>query len=123
MRFAMFATAVAGLALVTMLASAQAAKPEEGPITGTFVSATAGKMVMAGRDGKEQTHSVAKDAKVTIDGKSGGMDGLKKGMHVTATTDKSGSVTAIKASTDKKPTPSKAPRVKPVKRQAPHTGK
>lgn len=63
--------------------------------TGTFVSATAGKMVMTDRAGKEHSHALAKDVKVTIDGKTGAVAGLKKGMTVSVTTDTNGAVTAI----------------------------
>jgi hypothetical protein len=76
-------------------ASAKARKVDPTSHTGTFVSATNGKLVMTGRNGKEHTHAMAKDAKVTIDGKAGALAGLKKGTHVSVTTDKTGNVTAV----------------------------
>jgi hypothetical protein len=89
-------TGVALLA-VGMFVTAAEAKPrtQNHPHTGTFVSATAGKLVMTGRAGKEHSHALAKDVKVTIDGKPGAVAGLKKGMTVSVTTDTSGAVTSI----------------------------
>jgi hypothetical protein len=76
-------------------ASAKARKADHLSHTGTFVSASNGKLVMTGRNGKEHTHAVAKDVKVMIDGKAGALAGLKKGMHISVTMDKTGNVTAI----------------------------
>jgi hypothetical protein len=76
-------------------ASAKARTADHRSHTGTFVSASGGNLVITGRNGKEHTHTVAKDAKITIDGKAGALAGLKKGMHVSVTTDKTGNVTTI----------------------------
>jgi hypothetical protein len=76
-------------------ASAKARKVDHFSHTGIFVSAANGKLVMTGRNGKEHTHAMAKDAKIMIDGKAGALTGLTKGMHVSVTTDKTGNVTAV----------------------------
>ncbi|MBI3839366.1 MAG: hypothetical protein HY288_15715 [Planctomycetia bacterium] len=83
-----------GMLFVTS-ASAKARKVEHLSHTGTFVSVSSGKLVMTGQNGKEHTHAMAKDAKITIDGKAGALAGLKKGMFISVTTDKTGNVTAV----------------------------
>jgi hypothetical protein len=83
-----------GMLFVTS-ASAKVHKANHLSHTGTFVSASNGKLVMTGRNGKEHTHAVAKDAKIMIDGKAGTLAGLKKGTHISVTTDTTGSVTAV----------------------------
>jgi hypothetical protein len=58
---------------------------------GTFVSYSDGKLVMTDKDGKEHSHTLGKDVKVTIDGKDAKMDDLKtltKGAPLSVTTDK-----------------------------------
>jgi hypothetical protein len=58
---------------------------------GTFISFADGKLVMTDDKGKEMTHTLAKDAQVTIDGKAAKADDLKllaKGAPVTVTVDK-----------------------------------
>jgi hypothetical protein len=76
--------------------------------TGTFVSASADKLVMTGHNGKEHTHPVAKSVTVTIDGKPGQLAALKKGMQITVTTDANGTVTAI-STPPAKPTAARQP--------------
>lgn len=97
MKFAWVTLSVAVLTAGLFVGSAQARarKVEQLTHTGTVVSATAGSLVMTGRNGKEHTHTLAKDAKVMIDGKPGTMAGLKKGMHVSVTTDGQGTATAV----------------------------
>ena len=74
--------------------------------TGTVVSAADGKLTMAGKDGKEHTHAVAKDAKISCDGKDCTLADLKKGQTATITLEKQGDDTVVikieaKAATDK----------------------
>ncbi len=97
MRFAVAMMSVAALAIGLFAARAEARvrKVEHPTHNGTVVSATGGKLIMTGRGGKEHTHAMAKDAKITIDGKAGTLAGLKKGMHVTVTTDAKGNATAV----------------------------
>jgi hypothetical protein len=70
---------------------------------GVVVKAGSNSLVMADKDGKNQhTHAVAADAKITIDGKEGKLEDLKKGTHIKVTTTKSGektTATKIEAST------------------------
>ena len=82
--------------------------------SGTFVSAAGGKLVMTGRNGKEHSHPLAKDAKFTVDGKPEKLNGFKKGMHINVTTDKSGNVTAVSTATVK-PAASPSKPATPVK--------
>lgn len=98
MRSALVTLSMAAMAIGIVFvssASAKARKADHLSYTGTFVSASNGKLVMTGRNGKEHTHAVAKDVKVTIDGKAGALAGLKKGMHISVTTDKTGNVTSV----------------------------
>jgi hypothetical protein len=54
---------------------------------GTVVSATAEKLVMKDKaSGKEMTHTLAPDAKVTCDGKACKLADLKEGLRVRVTT-------------------------------------
>ena len=82
----------AALALLVgaSVASARYYKADESH-TGTFVSFADGKLVMTDDKGKEMTHTLAKDAQVTIDGKAAKADDLKtlaKGAPLTVTVDK-----------------------------------
>jgi hypothetical protein len=105
---------VAALAVGMFVTSAEAkAKTQTLSHHGTFVSASAGKMVMTGRNGKEHTHVVAKNVAVTIEGKPAALAGLKKGMHVSVTTDTNGAVTAI-STRAAKPVASASTPVKPA---------
>ena len=55
---------------------------------GKFVSASGDQMVMANKNGKEHTHTLAADAKVTLDGKAIKAADLKAGMKIRVTTKK-----------------------------------
>jgi hypothetical protein len=89
------AVAVMAMGMFATSASAKAHRGDRLTHAGTVASAGGGKLVMTGRNGKDHTHAVAKDAKITIDGKAGTLEGLHKGMHVSVTTDHSGNVMAI----------------------------
>jgi hypothetical protein len=119
MKFATLSMGVALLAVAALITSAEAkAKTPGSTHAGTFVSASAGKMVMTGRNGHQHTHSLAKAVAVTIDGKSGTLAGLKKGMHVSVTTDASGAVTTIATTPAKTaPTAKTTPAAKPAATQ------
>ena len=58
--------------------------------TGVVVSAADGKLTMTGKSGNEHSHMVAKDAKITCDGKDCKLEDLKKGQTVTVTIEKQG---------------------------------
>lgn len=53
---------------------------------GKFVSATDGNLVMSSKDGKKHSHSLTKDAKVTLDGKNCKASDLKAGAKIRVTT-------------------------------------
>jgi len=56
--------------------------------SGVVVKAGDGKLTMTDKDGKnEHTHDVAKDAKITCDGKECKLEDLQKGVEVTVTVD------------------------------------
>lgn len=72
---------------------------------GHVVKVADGKLTMAGEDKKEATHPVAKDAKITIDGKAAKLEDLKPHTHVKVTLHEHGGkheVTKIEADTTKK---------------------
>lgn len=56
---------------------------------GKFVSAANDKLTMTGKDGKEMSHMVAKDAKWTVDGKNAKLSEFKSGMMIRVTMAKS----------------------------------
>ena len=63
--------------------------------TGVVVSVADGKLTMTGKDGKEHTHAVTKDASITCDGKDCKLEDLKKGQTATVTVEKQGDDTVI----------------------------
>jgi hypothetical protein len=66
---------------------------------GTFVSAAAGKLTMKDKDGKEHSHTIAPDAKITCDGKECKVEDLKPGykLKVTMKEDQPNTVAKIEA--------------------------
>ena len=62
---------------------------------GKVVSVAAGKLVMA-VDGKEHTHNVSVDAKITCDGKNCKLDDLKPGQRIRVWTQKDDTKTALR---------------------------
>ena len=64
---------------------------------GTVVSAAEGKLTMTDKLGKEHSHIIGADAKVTCDGKACKITDLKKGDKVKVTTAEGGKVTAVDA--------------------------
>ena len=66
---------------------------------GTVISSTSSKLVMTGADGKEHSHSVAADTKITCDGKVCKASDLKHKMKIRVTTKKTddGAATVIEA--------------------------
>lgn len=55
------------------------------PINGTVVGVVGDKLTTTGREGKQQSHTVAKDAKVTCDGSVSKAADLKPGTPVRVT--------------------------------------
>jgi hypothetical protein len=81
--------AVAMLVPTLWAASAEDEKPNvhEGKVK--EVKAADGKLIMTDKDGKnEHSHFVAKDAKITVDGKPGKLEDLKPGQVIRVTTKK-----------------------------------
>jgi hypothetical protein len=66
---------------------------------GTVISSTSSKLIMMGKDGKEHSHTVASDTKVTCDGKVCKATDLKAKMKIRVTTKKTdeGAATTIEA--------------------------
>jgi septal ring-binding cell division protein DamX len=121
MKFSIVTMGVAALAVGLWVTSAEAKahKTEHPSHAGAFVSTSAGKLVMVGRNGKDHTYPLAKDVKVMINGKAGALDALKKGTPISVTMDKSGNVTAISTVTAKPtvtatPVKTPAPVAKPA---------
>jgi len=75
-------------------------KPANNTYTGVVVSTVDGKLTMIGKNKKEHTHTVAKDATITCNGKDCKLEDLKKDQTVTVTFRKQGDdyvVTKIEA--------------------------
>jgi len=94
--------AVAMLVPTLWTASAEDEKPNihEGKV----VKAAEGKLVMTDKDGKnEHSHFVAKDAKITADGKPVKLEDLKPGQIIRVTTKKVDDKVLAVVIEDKKP--------------------
>ncbi len=98
----------ASLAVVAFVGTAAADdKPADNNThTGVVVSVADGKLTMTDKEGKEHTHAVAKDAKITCDEKECKLEDLKKGQTATVTVEKQGDETVVtkieaKTATDK----------------------
>jgi hypothetical protein len=73
----------------TLWAAAEDEKPNIHDGKVKEVVAAESKLVMTDKDGKnEHSHFVAKDAKITVDGKPGKLQGLKPGLFIRVTTRK-----------------------------------
>lgn len=75
-------------AVVLLLAAPVRAADDKGPVEGTVVKAADGKLTIEGKDKKEHSCTVAKDAKISCDGKACKLDDLKKGVKVKVTVEK-----------------------------------
>lgn len=82
-------------ALAILLFAGQAALAADKTHEGKVVKAAEGKLTMTDKEGKEHTHPVAADAKITCDGKDCKLEDLKAGYRVKVTT-KDDSNTAIR---------------------------
>ncbi len=105
----------AALAVAAFVGTAVAAdKPADSNThTGVVVSVADGKLTMTDKDGKnEHSHTVAKDAKITCDGKDCKLDDLKKGQTVTVTVEKQGDDTRSPRGSRRRP-----PRTRTRERQ------
>jgi hypothetical protein len=100
MMYRVFSMAALALALC-VCAPALASAKDAGVSThdGKVVSTSGDDLVMTGKDGKEHTHTLTADAKVTCDGKVCKLKDLKAGMRIRVTTnnDDKKAVTKIEA--------------------------
>ena len=96
-----FLTLMVGFGLVG-LTSPQAGDPQSRE--GMVVSAGAGQLVVSDMAGKEQTHRVDAEAKITVNGKPARLEDLKLGMRVRMTLESLGKVLAIATIDDLKVT-------------------
>lgn len=96
----LFATGAMLVAVFVVVASALAVQQKDQPThDGTVVSITGTTLVMASADAKEHSHTLAIDAKVTLDGKTCVAADLKPGTRIRVTTEGADQsvVTAIEA--------------------------
>src|SRR4029450_13237610 len=96
-----FLTLMLGIGLVG-LTSPQAADPQTRE--GMVVSAGSSPLVISDMTGKEQTHNVGAEAKVTVHGKPARLEDLKLGMRVRVTMEGLGKVLAVTTVDDLKVT-------------------
>lgn len=90
------AAALGALAIFSGCVTAQVARAEDAKThDGMVVSASDGKLVMTGSDGKEHSHTIAASVPVTVNGKPGKLDDLKKGVRIKVSTDKDGNVLSV----------------------------
>jgi hypothetical protein len=73
--------------LIAMVATAPAWAANPMMHEGMVVSAGAGKLTMKDKSGKEHSHVVGNDAKITVHGKPGRLEDLKLGMPIRVTTE------------------------------------
>lgn len=78
--------AVTAFAVAIWAAGPSVAKAEDGKShEGKVVKVEEGKLTMTDKDGKEHSHAVAKDAKITKDGKEHKLADLEKGAKIKVT--------------------------------------
>ena len=98
--YRMLSLSVAALAL---FAAGPAVSDDKGTVhDGHVVKVAPGKLTMAGKDKKEHTHDVAKDAAITLDGKKAKLEDLKPHTHVKVTMDDKHTITKIEGHTHDK---------------------
>src|SRR5262249_34984145 len=86
------------LALLALVVFSMPALAEEDKDShaGTVVSTVGGKLTMTGADGKEHSHAVAADAKISCDGKECKLEDLKKGTKIKVFTKKGDKTIAVR---------------------------
>jgi hypothetical protein len=88
---------------VAALTTAPARADHEGKeAEGHVVKVEGGKITVAGKDKKEHTHEVAKDAAITLDGKKAKLEDLKPHMHVKVTMNDKHTITKLDAHSHEK---------------------
>jgi hypothetical protein len=106
MMYRMFAASLFAAALVFLGQGAPASADDKKDAVheGHVVKVADGKLTMVGADKKEATHEVAKDAKITLDGKEAKLADLKEHTMVKVTMKVEGekhTITKIEAETKK----------------------
>jgi hypothetical protein len=89
--------ALAALAVVAWVGNVTFAKDDAATHDGTVVSATATKLTMTDKEGKEHSHDVGTTAIITLNGKEARLTDLKKGDKVSVTMGADKKVTKIQA--------------------------
>ena len=84
-------------ALALLLFAANPTRAADSVHEGHIVKVAANKLTMAGKDKKEHTHDVAKEAVITLDGKKAKLEDLKPHMHAKVTMDDKHTITKIEA--------------------------
>lgn len=95
MSFRMISVATLGLAMFVGATALAAEDVKDSTHDGKLVSISGDKLVMtAGPDGKEHSHNLARDAKLTLDGKACKAADLKAGTRIRVTTQGEGNSVA-----------------------------
>jgi hypothetical protein len=89
--------ACACLALAVLLNGAVLVAGEKGTHEGKVVSIKANQLTMEGKNGKEVSHEVVNNAKITCDGKECRLTDLKAGTRIRVTVDDTNRATRIEA--------------------------
>jgi len=89
--------ACACLALAVLLNGAVLVAGEKGTHEGKVVSIKANQLTMEGKNGKEVSHEVVNNAKITCDGKECTLTDLKAGLIIRVTLDNNDRVSRIQA--------------------------
>jgi len=96
------ATALAILYLATLATINPTLAAEPQIYKGTVVSATNSQLVLKDATGREQTHLVSRETKVTINGRVGRLEELKMSTRVRVTTDGGDKVVSVSTVDDDK---------------------
>lgn len=86
MLYRMFSVAALALGMFVGATALAAEVSQDSTHEGKVVSITSEKLVMTGKDGKEHSHALDADAKLTLDGKSCQAADLKAGTRIRVTT-------------------------------------
>jgi hypothetical protein len=86
MLYRMFSVAALALGMFVGGTALAAEESENSTHEGKVVSITSEKLVMTGKDGKEHSHALDADAKLTLDGKACKAADLKAGTRIRVTT-------------------------------------
>ncbi len=88
-----------------LLHASQSSAAEVHVHKGTVISASNGRLVMKDMAGKEHTHLVSKDTKVTINGQPGRLEQLEPTMQVRVATEGADKVVSVSTVDDDKHAP------------------